>query len=126
MCRRGMRGTLPMRSRRRRDTPGAPGVSLLSGYLRRRAVRCAGRHKLRSAKSKFNEYLNVQHREERGDYCAVLRRFRANRKRTVRARGNGERPNAPPAQNSGEWPHTIRQSFLGGGPVFNWRTHSPK
>jgi hypothetical protein len=45
--------------------------------------------------------LNVQHRKERGDDCAVLCHFRATGKSTVRARGDGERPNAPPAQNSG-------------------------
>jgi len=45
--------------------------------------------------------LNVQHREERGDDCAVLCRFRATGKSTIRARGEGERPNAPPALNSG-------------------------
>ena len=102
MCRRGMRGTLPMHSHRRRDTPAAPGVSLPSGHLRRRAVRCAGWHKLRCAKSKIDDYLNVQHREERGDDCAVLCCFCATRKRTIRTRGNGESPNAPPAQYSGE------------------------
>ena len=46
--------------------------------------------------------LNVQHREERGDDRAVLCRFRTTGKSTVRARGDGKRPNAPPAQNPGE------------------------
>jgi hypothetical protein len=44
---------------------------------------------------------NAQHREERGDDRAVLCSSRATGKRAVRARGNGERPDAPPAQKSG-------------------------
>lgn len=48
-----------------------------------------------------DETLNVQHREERGDDCAVLCGFRATGKSTVRARGDGDSPNAPPAQDSG-------------------------
>jgi hypothetical protein len=65
-----------------------------------RVCACAGLS-LSYAAVREDGILNVQHREERGDDCAVLCRFRATGKSTVRARGDGERPNAPPAQNSG-------------------------
>jgi hypothetical protein len=85
----------PQRYTRRAWGFSAVGIPEKKRSTLRARVR-AGQYKLRSG----SEISNVQHREERGDDRAVLCRFRATGKRTVRAWGNGERPNAPPAQNS--------------------------
>lgn len=45
---------------------------------------------------------DVQHREKGRDDCAVLRGLCATRECTIGGWGNGERPNAPPAQNSAD------------------------
>lgn len=55
---------------------------------------------------------DVQHREKGRDDCAVLRGLCATRERTIGAWGNSERPNAPPAQNSGRLRRAASQFSL--------------
>ncbi len=70
--------------------------------------------------------LNVQHCEEWGDDCAVLCRFHATGKSTVHARGDGEHPNAPSAQNSGSRGCKSLFDVVQHSSRFKGRMHLPK
>jgi hypothetical protein len=68
-----------MRSRRHRDTRGAPGASLPLGYPRRREVRCArvraGQYELRAAVrwiKYWKTHSIVKSGETTAPYCAAL------------------------------------------------------
>lgn len=58
--------------------------------------------------------VDVHHREERRDECAELRRTRRATARSMYTRSNGERPDAPPAEDSGGPNRNVRHRALAG------------